>query len=140
MKGVSLYTFRSCPTRHPSPHRRGERIMERTAVGILQRVYSVLSNLMALTPPNILREKVFPALEKPADFKKLQKRPEEMSARYMYATIQKQEKEGLDATRTWIDLHQKLSYPFISVVLALIGIPLSIRSSRKGGLLCSVSG
>jgi len=78
---------------------------------------------------------IFPVLEKPADFKKLQKRPEEMSARYLYATIQKQEKEGLDSTRAWIDLHQKLSYPFISVVLALIGIPLSIRSSRKGGLL-----
>ena len=61
-----------------------------------------------------------------------------MSARYMYATIKKQEKEGLDSTRIWIDLHQKLSYPFISVVLALIGIPLSIRTSRKGGLLFCV--
>ncbi|MDH5762529.1 MAG: LPS export ABC transporter permease LptG [Nitrospinota bacterium] len=83
-------------------------------------------------------KQVFPVLEKPADFKKLQKRPEEMSARYMYQTIQKQEKEGLDSTRNWIDLHQKLSYPFVSVVLALIGIPLSIRSSRKGGLLFCV--
>lgn len=84
------------------------------------------------------KRKTLPVLEKPADFKKLQKRPEEMSARYMHKTIQKQEKAGLDSTHIWIDLHQKLSYPFISVVLALIGIPLSIRSSRKGGLLFCV--
>lgn len=80
-------------------------------------------------------KQIFPVAEQPADFKKLQKRPEEMSARYMYETVQRLEREGLDSTRTWIDLNQKLSYPFISVVLALIGIPLSIRSSRKGGLL-----
>ncbi len=80
-------------------------------------------------------KETFPVLEKPEDFKKLQKRPEEMSARYMYQTIQAQEQEGQDSTRTWVDLNQKLSYPFISIVLALVGIPLSIRSSRKGGLL-----
>lgn len=83
-------------------------------------------------------KKIFPVLEIPEDFKKLQKRPEEMSARYMYEAIQKLETEGLDSTRAWINLNQKLSYPFISVVLALIGIPLSIRSSRKGGLLFCV--
>ena len=81
----------------------------------------------------------FPVLEVPADFKKIQKRPEEMSLREMYQTIQANQVEGLDTHKIWVDLHQKLSYPFISVVLALIGIPLSIRSSRNGGLLFCVA-
>ncbi|MGP0628493.1 LPS export ABC transporter permease LptG [Nitrospina sp. 32_T5] len=78
---------------------------------------------------------VFPVMEKPEDFNKVQKRPEEMSAREMYQNILIKESEGFDTARNRVDLHHKLSYPFISVVLALVGIPLSIRSSRRGGLL-----
>jgi lipopolysaccharide export system permease protein len=137
MKGVSLYTF------HPNrPDIRRRIDAERAIWNGLQ--WEFFNGYIRFIKPDgvhstkYFKRESFPVLEKPADFKKLQKRPEEMSARYMFETIRKQEKEGLDATRTWIDLHQKLSYPFISVVLALIGIPLSIRSSRKGGLLFCV--
>lgn len=137
MKGVSLYTFD--PNRPDIRHR----IDAESAIWNGQQWeffngYIRFFKADGVDSTKYFKREIFPTLEKPADFKKLQKRPEEMSARYMYATIKKQEKEGLDATRTWIDLHQKLSYPFISVVLALIGIPLSIRSSRKGGLLFCV--
>lgn len=137
MKGVSLYTF--APNRPDIRHR----IDAESAFWNGQQWEFLNGYIRFLKPDGIdstryFKREIFPVLEKPADFKKLQKRPEEMSARYMFETIQKQEKEGLDSTRAWIDLHQKLSYPFISVVLALIGIPLSIRSSRKGGLLFCV--
>ena len=134
MKGVSLYTFD--PVRPDIRHR----IDAKSALWNGQQWEFFNGYIRFLSADGVesaryFEREIFPVLEKPADFKKLQKRPEEMSARYLYETIQKQEKEGLDSTRAWIDLHQKLSYPFISVVLALIGIPLSIRSSRKGGLL-----
>ena len=58
-----------------------------------------------------------------------------MSIAELYEDIRILESEGQDTSKKWVDLHHKISYPFISVVLALIGIPLSIRSSRKGGLL-----
>ena len=67
----------------------------------------------------------FPVSEIPSDFAKVSKLPEEMSLREMYATIQ-------------VEPHRNLSYPFISIVLALIAIPLSLRSSRHGGLLFCV--
>jgi lipopolysaccharide export system permease protein len=137
MKGVSLYTF---DLRRPDIRRRID--AERAVWNGLQweffNGYIRFFTANGVDSTTYFQRETFPVLERPADFKKLQKRPEEMSARYMFETIQKQEKEGLDATRTWIDLHQKLSYPFLSVVLALIGIPLSIRSSRKGGLLFCV--
>jgi lipopolysaccharide export system permease protein len=137
MKGVSLYTF--------EPNRPDIRLrIDAEGAQWDGKQWEFFNGYIRFFKPdgkNLTKhfdKEVLPVLEKPADFKKLQKRPEEMSAMYMYRAIQKQEKEGLDSTRTWIDLHQKLSYPFISVVLALIGIPLSIRSSRKGGLLFCV--
>ena len=83
-------------------------------------------------------KRVFPLVEQPSDFNKIKKRPEEMSIRDLYTEIQDTISRGEDPTRKWVDLHHKISYPFVSVVLALIGIPLSIRSSRTGGLLFCV--
>jgi lipopolysaccharide export system permease protein len=137
MKGVSLYTF--------DPNRPNIRLrIDAESASWNGKQWEFFNGYMRFFKSGgtdltkRFDKETFPVLEKPADFKKLQKRPEEMSARYMYKTIQRQEREGLDTTRAWIDFHQKLSYPFISVVLALIGIPLSIRSSRKGGLLFCV--
>lgn len=93
----------------------------------------------SLNKTEFFEKEVFPILESPKDFKKIQKRPEEMSLREMYHTIKANETEGLDTHQNWVDLNQKLSYPFIAVVMALIGIPLSIRSSRNGGILFCVS-
>jgi len=137
MKGVSLY--------YPDPGRPDlkHRVDAQTALWN-GREWEFLNgyirtfNHEGVQSTRSFEKQIFNVPEKPEDFKKLNKRPEEMSARYMHEIIQKLETEGLDSTRTWIDLNQKLSYPFISVVLALIGIPLSIRSSRKGGLLFCV--
>lgn len=88
-----------------------------------------------LETTEFFKSKSFSFGEVPEDFKKVQKRIEEMSARDIYRQIVIDQSEGLDTTKSRVDFHQKLSYPFVSVVLALIGIPLSIRSSRRGGLL-----
>ena len=83
-------------------------------------------------------KQAFQVAERPSNFNKVKKRPEEMSIRDLYAEIQDTISGGGDPLRKWVDLHHKISYPFISVVLALIGIPLSVRSSRTGGLLFCV--
>lgn len=80
---------------------------------------------------------VFPEI--PSNFITYRRRPEEMSLKYMYEEILEQQSEGKDVTKKWLDLNYRLSYPFIGVVLALIGIPLSLRSSRQGGLLFSIA-
>lgn len=80
----------------------------------------------------------FPIPETPAEFNKVRKRPEEMTLTEMYRDIQATASAGQDPTRKWVELHHKLSYPFISVVMALVGIPLSIRTSRTGGVLFCV--
>lgn len=91
-----------------------------------------------LVKTEYFEKRVFPVAETPADFKKVQKKPEEMSAREMYSVIRAETIVGKDTEKKWVDLHRKLSYPFISVILGLIGIPLSLRTSRSGGILFCV--
>ncbi len=92
-----------------------------------------------LEKTDFFEKKSFLLPEIPANFITYRRRPEEMSLKYMYEEIEKQQQEGKDVTQKWLDLHYRLSYPFIGVVLVLIGIPLSLRSSRQGGLLFSVA-
>ena len=60
---------------------------------------------------------------------------DEMSLRELYREIQEMKLEGKDTLKNRVEFHQKISYPFISIVLALLAIPLSLRSSRHGGVL-----
>ena len=83
-------------------------------------------------------KKVFPIAETPDDFKKMKIRGEELSLREMYDKIQELGAEGKDTVKNRVELQQRLSYPFISIVLALLAIPLSLRSSRHGGVLFCV--
>ena len=83
--------------------------------------------------------KFFDTPETPKKLSKARKRPEEMSLSELYQQIQIQNLEGKDTSMKWIELHRNISYPFISVVMALLAIPLSIRSSRHGGLLFCAS-
>jgi len=84
-------------------------------------------------------KEIFPTPETPDDFKKIHKRLEEMSGRDIYQEILELESQGIDTSQKWVDFNHKLAYPFLAVVLALVGIPLSLRSSRQGGLLFSVA-
>lgn len=77
--------------------------------------------------------------EIPSDFITYTRRPEEMSLKNMYEEIVEERAEGKDVTKRWLNFNNRLSYPFIGVVLTLVGIPLSLRSSRQGGLLFSVA-
>ncbi len=95
-------------------------------------------NKTGLVSTEYFESRSFPVSESPTDFARVRKRPEEMSLREMYASIQVFAQEGKDTSQKWIELHRNLSYPFISIVLALLAIPLSLRSSRHGGILFCV--
>ena len=84
-------------------------------------------------------KKIFITPETPENLSKAHKRPEEMSLSELHKKIQIQALKGKDTSLSWIELHRNISYPFISVVMALLAIPLSIRSSRHGGLLFCIS-
>lgn len=95
-------------------------------------------NKEGLVSTEYFESQSFPTSETPKDFARVRKRPEEMSLSELYEIIQIHTQEGKDTTQKWIELQRNFSYPFISIVLALLAIPLSLRSSRHGGLLFCV--
>jgi len=84
-------------------------------------------------------KRIIPVLETPDDFvRNIIIHSDEMSLRELYKEIQEMTLEGKDTLKHRVEFHQKISYPFISIVLALLAIPLSLRSSRHGGVLFCV--
>ena len=75
--------------------------------------------------------------ENPEDFFRIERKENEMSMRHIHRYRQKLRNEGLDSTRYDVDFHYKISYPFICIIMALIAIPFSLRSSRAGGIVFS---
>ena len=86
------------------------------------------------------KKKIFPVEETLSDFIINNKtiRSEELSLSELHKTIQELTAEGKNTLKSRVEFHQKISYPFISIVLALLAIPLSLRSSRHGGVLFCV--
>ncbi len=72
--------------------------------------------------------------ETPDDFKVVQKDVETMGYAELRRYIQKLQAEGYDATRYIVDLHGKIAFSLVSLILAVIGISFSLHSERSGSI------
>jgi lipopolysaccharide export system permease protein len=81
-----------------------------------------------------LREQFVDLPESPADFKVVQKDVEVMGYFELKRYIEKLQAEGYDASRYVVDLHGKLAFPWVSIILAMIGVSFALRSERHGGV------
>jgi lipopolysaccharide export system permease protein len=72
--------------------------------------------------------------ETPEDFQVVQKSADQMGFRELRNYIRKLRQEGYDATRYETDLHGKIAFVFVSLILALIGVAFPMRSERSGGI------
>jgi lipopolysaccharide export system permease protein len=72
--------------------------------------------------------------EKPEDFRVVQKSADQMGFRELRNFVRKLRQEGYDATRYETDLHGKIAFVFVSLILALIGVTFPMRSERSGGI------
>jgi lipopolysaccharide export system permease protein len=76
--------------------------------------------------------------EKPSDFKVVQKDAEEMGYLELKNYVKKLQFEGYDSTRYLADLHGKIAFPLVSIILAVIGISFSLKTERSGGITKSI--
>ena len=88
-----------------------------------------------MTPFN---ETEFPLQETWESFQKVERQSEEMSYMDLSTYVQKIRSAGYDSTRYLVDLHAKLSYPFLSLVMVLIGIPFALKTGRSGGIALNI--
>ena len=61
-----------------------------------------------------------------------------MSYTELRTYIQKIQSAGYDSTRYLVDLYAKLSYPFLNLIMILIGIPFALKTGRSGGVALSI--
>ncbi len=78
--------------------------------------------------------------EKPEDFIMEEKEPDEMGYRQLKRFADKLDQEGYDATRYFVELHIKIAFPFICLIMALVGIPVAIWKRDMGASLAASIG
>ena len=74
----------------------------------------------------------------PDDFKHVVRSNDEMSFRTLQADIAAIEADGFDARIQKVDLHAKVSFPLICLILALVGGGISLRGNRGEGIFAGI--
>ncbi len=69
----------------------------------------------------------------PEDLGVVVKKSEEMNFSELLDYIKKIESDGYDASAYEVDLHAKLAFPFVCVILCLAGIGIALKTSLKEG-------
>jgi lipopolysaccharide export system permease protein len=75
----------------------------------------------------------------PDDFKSARKEAEEMSFTELWSFVKKMRQEGYLPTSYEVDMYAKISYAFITVIMALLGIPFALRTGRSGGMAFGIT-
>lgn len=75
----------------------------------------------------------------PKDFEQIVRRSDEMNYGELRDYVHKVESEGYDATVYKVDLHAKSAYPFICIIMGLVGIGLTARKRLSSGLPLSIT-
>lgn len=77
-------------------------------------------------------------LERPEDFLQIKKEPAEMTLSEISEYIRGLRASSIDAAKYVVDLHAKIAYPLVGLIMALVGIPFSLQTGRSGGLARSL--
>lgn len=70
--------------------------------------------------------------ERPQDFLRKRKDPEEMNYRELRRYIRRVERSGGETHRERVDLYLKIAFPFASFIIVLFGAPLASSPRRSG--------
>lgn len=84
------------------------------------------------------KQRIIDLPETPNDFKIMQKDAEKMGFFDLRKYIHKIQAEGYDAARYLVDLHGKVAFPLVTLILVIIGISFSLRQERHGGVMQSL--
>jgi len=101
------------------------------------------ASLTRFAPEGFPVRKKYPELivslpETPADFRVVEKDPDEMNYRELRDYVRKIERDGYDAGKYRCAMHGKMSFPFIGVIMAFLGIPLALRKEKGAGIALGV--
>ena len=75
----------------------------------------------------------------PADLKRVIKKSEEMNFKELFSYVKKIEAEGYDATVYKVDLHAKIAFPLVCIIMCVVGTGLAARVKIKESLPVSIA-
>ena len=92
-------------------------------------------NVSAIASYRPFEVATFPELpETPAYFKKEVKQYSEMNYEELHRYIRDLQQSGFDVVRLRVELNKKLSYPLITLIMAILAIPFSLSTGKKGAI------
>ena len=75
--------------------------------------------------------------ERPGDFLKEQKPPQELNLFELYAHVSQLKRNGSDYHKEMVELHRKIALPFGCVILAILGVPWGWSMKKYSGVVVS---
>jgi LPS export ABC transporter permease LptF/LPS export ABC transporter permease LptG len=72
--------------------------------------------------------------EQPSYFKKEVKQYSEMNYEELHRYIRDLQQSGFDVVRLRVQLNKKLSYPLITLIMAVLAVPFSLSAAKKGAI------
>jgi lipopolysaccharide export system permease protein len=99
-------------------------------------MYQVDNSGKMLGPPKFYAEKVIPLKERPRDFTNKELKAEFMSYGEMLKYIDNFRGSGMKITRgLLVDLHYKLAFLFISLIIIMVAAPFALLTMRGGVMI-----
>jgi lipopolysaccharide export system permease protein len=77
--------------------------------------------------------------ENPVDFVHMVREPEELNLHQLASYISRLKMEGYDATRYEVDLQAKISFPFASVIMMVVGVAMALMNDPRGSIAVRIS-
>ncbi|KPA12529.1 putative permease YjgP/YjgQ [Candidatus Magnetomorum sp. HK-1] len=97
-------------------------------------IYQILKKSGETKKVNYPEKLSIPLDFKPEDLVRVVKKSEEMSFSELKSYIEKIRREGYDATMYQVDLHAKCAFPFICLIMSMIGAGTALKQSKISGL------
>ena len=92
-------------------------------------------NVSAIVNYHPFEVATFPELpETPSYFKKEVKQYSEMNYEELHNYIRDLQQSGFDVVRLRVELNKKLSYPVITLIMAILAIPFALSTGKKGAV------
>jgi len=76
---------------------------------------------------------------RPEDFHGSRKTSDELSFTELWGLLKKIKTRGYTTTSYAVDLHAKISYSFINIIMAILGIPFALMIGRSGGMALGIA-
>jgi len=75
----------------------------------------------------------------PEDFQVSRKTGDELSFTELWSLIKQIRTSGYPSTSYAVDLHSKISYSFINIIMAILGIPFALMIGRSGSMALGIA-